>query len=374
VTDQTGEGSVPTANPSGGGCGQAIGIGCASVAGIIYLLVMSFMGNGGLAILLIVLGLVAWVVIAGIRRRRQGTTESADSVSATQSLPSRTLAAPATASPSPEAPARGVRQSPLCHHYFDPAAVAAAGSYLCECGYLITAAQLNEFDSLSSQIASLEQRREALRAEMTSSRASVANSQSTTPTAKVVSKLKPTKPRRALSTQQWLVIGASILIFVAGIIFVSTNVDTLPQWAFQLITVSLAALTAFGSAYMRKISALLASFFTAFSAAMQLAALAIIGDQLFPFAWNTMPDWWWMVSLLVVSAIAGVLAKFTRIFGWRAIALLTATAAALVLDLGVLRDAFPQNAGAVHIAMVVVGRVLLGIGVGIGNTVSCFFW
>jgi hypothetical protein len=141
-----------------------------------------------------------------------------------------------------------VRQSPLCHHYYDPDAVAAAGSYSCECGYLVTAAQINEFDSLSTQIATLEQRREALRAEMTSARASVTNSQSTNPTAEVVAKPKPAKPRRALSTQQWLVIGASILIFVAGMIFVSTNIDTIPQWAFQLITVSLAALTAVGSA------------------------------------------------------------------------------------------------------------------------------
>ena len=359
MADFSGGFSEPTASPSGEGRSRAFRIGCIAVPGIIYLLVLSFTGSLGLDMLIIVLGLVAWLVIASIRRRRQGTTEGGNSVSATRSSASATLAAPTTVSPPPGAPERGVRQSPLCHHYYDPDAVAAAGSYSCECGYLVTAAQINEFDSLSTQIATLEQRREALRAEMASSRASVTNSQSTNPTAKVVTKPKPAKPRRALSTQQWLVIGASILIFVAGMIFVSTNIDTIPQWAFQLITVSLAALTAVGSAYLRTISALLASFFTAFSAAMQLAALAIIGDQLFQFTWNTMPDWWWMVSLLVVSAIAGVLAKFTRIFGWRAIALLTATAAALVLDLGVLRDAFPPLAGVVHIAILTITAVAL---------------
>ena len=359
------------------GCAKAAGFGCLGIVVIYFLISLSFIGgSSGLGgfVLSAIVGIVILLVVRQNKRNKIGSVSLP--MQASPQSPPPQAAAPYTSAayatttnrfevPTPSGLDGEFVQSPLCHHTFPKVSLEKNEPLTCGCGFSVLPADLIELDSIKQQMAALEARRATLLDRMRfggvhmpkpvggeSDSAAVAASQ------RAVAKPKVAKPRRAISTQQWLVIGASILIFVAGMVFVSTNLNRLPQWAFQAITGGIAVLTALGSVYMRKISSLLASFFTAFSAAMQLAFMSILGDQLNEnFEWNTAPAWWWLIALGVVAVVAGTMAKVTRIFGWKALALLATVAAALVLTLGVLLQTFVANASTVHIAILSVTAV-----------------
>lgn len=336
----------------GKGCAKAAGFGCLGLVGLAILLPTLAFGGGSWLIVPIIIGLVIWMVVRSVRKWSGGKATAA-----TAALSESQLGA---ADPVTTLPSTVGLKSPICEHYFTEEQLSGSKTLKCDCGYNLKPADLRKFQQVEMQLAQLSEERSHLLQAMRDTFKSPASAAKTAQSATTPKPAKPkaTRPKIALSPQQWLVIGASILVFVAGMIFVSSNVNRLPQWVFELITVGLAVGTGFGSVLFRKTSALLASFFTAFSAAMQLATFAIIGDQLnTSFEWNTMPAWWWLVSLTGIGVIASVLAKFTSIFGWKAISQLSAVSASLVLDLGVLADSVAPTSATVHISVLTVTAV-----------------
>lgn len=358
--------------PAGGGCAKAAGIGCSSIVGLYILTSIAgsvSMSTGGgfletLLPLLLVIGLIVFFVIRSRRQQRQ----------------SDDFIAPSDATTNPYAPqARPVTQSspasnystqpqvtsssnnfanPVCGHRFTRNEIFAAKTVTCPCGNTFNSPDLVELKRLQESLVTTQNSidelsrliRQAAQSNAKISQPQVAASPSTTVT-QSAPKPKPARPKLNLSLQQWLIIGASVLVLVAGSVFVSTNVNRLEQWVFELITVGVAAATCFGAFKARSISVLLANFLAAFSSSMQLATMSIIGDQISPnFEWNTMPAWWWLVSLAVVSAAAALLAKLSKNYGFKGISVLSGAAALLVLSLGVLRPEIETEFVPVYLA------------------------
>lgn len=337
-----------------------MGFGCLGMVAIFLLLVLSiFSGGGGSVASLLLVGILIFVVVLAVKQSKKPKSDAT-----IYNAPTSALSIYANSIATNEAAGQhGFEgefvKSPLCHHTFPKRLLDEDVPLECSCGYHLDPADLRELEEIKAGMRKLEARRGQVMQRVQAGQLGKSSaSAKAEPVAKTTVKPKVAKPRRAISTQQWLVIGASILIFVAGMVFVSTNLNRLPQWAFQLITGGIAVAAGLGSVYMRKISSLLASFFTAFSAAMQLAFLAILGDQLNEgFLWNNAPAWWWLISLGVIAVIAGTMAKLTRIFGWKALALLATASSALVLELGVLLNQFEGSAATVHLAILTVTAV-----------------
>ena len=253
--------------------------------------------------------------------------------------------------------------APACQHVFNVTELQDRKQVTCVCGRKYPSADLLEYKRLQDVIADASSSLEEIRFRLASVEISDSVSAKFTDTRKAAPapvKVKPPKAKVNLSLQQWLIIGASILVLVAGSVFVSTNIQTMPQWQFELITIGVALATGFGAFKGRAISVLLSNFLAAFSSSMQLATLSIIGDQISPdFIWSNAPAWWWAIELTVLSAAATVLAKFSRNFGWKGIALLASTGAALVLDLGLLQDKLAHNAFPIHLAVLSVTAVVV---------------
>ena len=145
---------------------------------------------------------------------------------------------------------------------------------------------------------------------------------------------RATRARVALSTQQWLIIGASLLVFVAASVFVGNYRDNITSEGFLAITLGVSAATGFAGFKSRKLSVLLSNFTAAFSSAMLMMAMLIIGDIFNPFTWDAAPASWWAITLFAVSLSAAVLAKLSSNFGWKAISPLAFTFAGLAFTYG----------------------------------------
>ena len=204
---------------------------------------------------------------------------------------------------------------------------------------------------LLAQISNLRNELNKVEAELQTGKSSAAaSSRAASATATTVAPPKPkvVKQRKqvALSLQQWLIMGASALVVVAGSIFVSANLNKLTSMQFLLITLGISLVSGFMAFWSRKISVLLSNFMATFSSAMQIATMLIIGDMNFEFAWNTAPAWWWSVTLLVTTGLGYVLTRFSGNFGWKAITLTGFTATALTFSFGVVIDkiAHPEHA------------------------------
>lgn len=146
--------------------------------------------------------------------------------------------------------------------------------------------------------------------------------------------VRATRARVTLSTQQWLIIGASLLVFVAASVFVGNYRDNITSEGFLAITLGVSAATGFAGFKSRKLSVLLSNFTAAFSSAMLMMALLIIGDIFNPFTWDAAPASWWAITLFVVSISSAALAKFSSNFGWKAISPLSFTFAGLAFTYG----------------------------------------
>mgnify|MGYP000116611353 CR=1 FL=1 len=232
----------------------------------------------------------------------------------------------------------------------------------CHCGYRYRVIDLVEFQRLTDRQAKLqseistlvksmiERRRDSQDEQGSESASTFANyppvvsRQSDRPAAQGSSANEPpvyvpkparaTRARAAISTQQWLIIGASILVFVAASVFVGNYINKISSEGFLAITLGVSAATGFVGFKSRKLSVLLSNFTAAFSSAMLMMAMLIIGDMIYPFAWNTAPADWWAVALIVVAASSAALAKLSSNFGWKAISPLAFTFAGLAFTYG----------------------------------------
>ena len=348
---------------SGPGCFKVAAIGCGSIvilgllsslSSIFYMSGLDYGASNVLVKLFQALPIVAIIVffILRSRRKQDATKEQLLPADLTEnpyaSKPKSTIQSSAVTSSSYSAPPVAATESfgnPICHHQFSDQQMYATKTITCECGNTFRTADLLELKRLQANLAATEKSIDELsrlirqNAKTATSAAQANNATSSAAAVKQgAPKPKLVRPKINLSLQQWLIIGASVLVLVAGSVFVSTNVNRLDQWVFELITVGVAAATGLGAFKARNISVLLANFLAAFSSSMQLATMAIIGDQISPnFEWNTMPAWWWLVSLTAVSAVATFLAKLSKNYGFKGIAVLSGAAALLVLSLGVIR-------------------------------------
>ena len=376
---------------SQGNSGSKILLTCAGIGCGVFLLIALFIfsafngGGGGIFV-----GVLALLLIVGVVVGARTSNNNANNISsfdastnfemsetnpyASKAKQVQARSAEANQAPSQNSVSGEYFDNPVCSHRFTLNQLYSSDQVTCDCENTFDSLDLLELAKLNENLAVtkaaiLELRREiSSKAKKTTTSvktsASVAAQTYVAQPAAVatkpkVSRPKPVRPKINLSLQQWLIIGASVLVLVAGSVFVTTNMGRLPQWAFELVTVGVALVTGFGAFKSRNISILLSNFLAAFSSSMQLATMSIIGDQLSPdFEWNTMPAWWWAVSLTVVSIAASVLARFSRNFGFKGIALLGSVGAFEVLMIGVLRNQISDNFAPTFLA---VGSLAAGL-------------
>ena len=372
--------SQPKHKSAGGGCLKVLAWGCGTLVLLTLIPIMGFSGVNGI-VGLIFTGLVVTLLIVASRRNaaKQAAQDSAlmrgnmggpssaskpglSSELGNASMPvgtSRYFASPPLPTDTNSAGSDMIL-SPICFHAFSPSELAQKKTVTCICGRKYQTADLLEHQRLLSVISQASVELEVVRQRLDSSSkpATLAAVDTQPATPARAPRVKAPRAKVSLSLQQWLIIGASVLVLIAGSVFVSTNIKTMPQWQFQLITILVAAATAIGSFRARKISVLLSNFLAAFSFSMQLATTSIIGDQLSPnFIWSNAPAWWWVVELTVLSAVATALAKFSKNFGWKGLALLSASAAAVILDLGLLYNQIGNTSFGLHLAVLSVTSV-----------------
>lgn len=362
-------------------------IGCASIIGLVVLsnVLGALAGADGLSTIpfLIVLGFVVFAVVKSRRNAKSDEAlgnlkkyqESQRDTSATNKVAAELpMLLPSSASTvSPTNSSTGQFRNPICDHRFTGSALKTE-TVSCECGHQFSSEQLREFNELQTQLMTIEDRLRALTAAIRSfaisAPSAIDDSQvapkfeaaaQVAPSSAVVEPelpqratnsvtktappkpIKPTisRPKVNLSLQQWLIIGASILVMVAGSIFVSYGISQdWPPIVFAAVTVSISALTAFGAFKLKAISVMLTNFAAIFSASMVTATLMVLGDNIFTgeldFVWDSAPAWWWAISLLIVSAMSTVLAKGARNFGYKAVAILTSATSIAVFVVGFL--------------------------------------
>ena len=353
-------------NAAGGqGCLKALGFGCGSLV-TLSLVTSALTSTGSIGSIILVILLIGVSVFFGIRQNRKNAAKSSEeflpvSSESNQNSSSKSKLLSAVADQTQKSNVNTGSTvlkfaNPLCEHTFTREQLYANNYLTCECGNTFAVGDLFEFERLIILAATTKAELANLKASMRANSSGPSNAPAAT-ASKVAAPSasnthtkpkteKPVRPKVNLSLQQWLIIGASVLVVVAGSVFVSTNLNRLDQWVFELITVGVAAATGFGAFKARSISFLLANFLAAFSASMQLATMSIIGDQISPdFEWNTMPAWWWCISLIVVSALSTVLAKLSRNFGFKGIAILGSASGSLVLIIGVLSAQIERSWG-----------------------------
>ncbi len=339
---------------------------CFSVAiGLLFLSFLGSLGGGSFALPVVLLTAIVVVIVVVNRRNKDSRSMIGDfpAPSPMQATPTMDVA---SGIPATSAPAETIGYgTTICDHVFSEQQLLASETVKCPCGYAFQSADLLEHQKLYEKIikaqAKLRELKIKIRSEAESSRQTLAMTTTASQTKAVAKPAEPKveKPKVSLSLQQWLIIGASLLVMVAGAVFVSTSVNTLPQWAFEIITITVAVATGFGAFRTHRISVILSNFLAAFSSSMQLATMSIIGDQISPdFTWSTMPAWYWCVSLAVVSGLATLLARFSKNFGWKAIAVLASATTALVLALGIVRVAIDPSAFGLQFALLSATAVL----------------
>lgn len=235
-------------------------------------------------------------------------------------------------------------RTPFCNDEVEVAAHQTESDEIvsCNCGYQFRVSDLIEFQRLTAQteelkieISNLVQRMIDGRRDATPVQQQIASESVLTSNLKLAPKpARVARARAAISTQQWLIIAASILVFVAASVFVGNYINKIPSEGFLAITLGVSAATGFVGFKSRKLSVLLSNFTAAFSSAMLMMAMLIIGDMIYPFAWNTAPADWWAVTLLVVAASSAAMAKLSSNFGWKAISPLAFTFAGLAFTYG----------------------------------------
>jgi hypothetical protein len=345
------------------GAGKIIGITCGSLVALFVLLPMLgyFLSFGGLGldqllVPLVVVGLVIYYV------RRNKSRKSDDFVA-----PPAVSAQVANPQPiSQPIPTSGDIPTTVCQHSFSAADLEGKATIACPCGYKFKTRDLLDYQTLSASYLRIERDlmavRQRLVAATTGSSTAAAVQQTTAAPAPVVRKVR--KAKASLSLQQWLIMGASAIIVIAGSIFVSTNLDTFPEEGFLGVTLGVGIGTAILAFWGRKFSVMLANFMATFSSAMLMFSILVAGDILNEsFTWETAPAWYWTLNLLVVSAVSFVLARFKANFGWKLISIAALAASALVFTFGDLVERFGIGSGsfAWFSAVATLAAVLIGL-------------
>ena len=342
--------------------GKIVGITCGSLFGLFVVLPLltffaPFLGFGleQLIFPLLIAGLVIFLVRRNNKLRGRGVV--APPVTAAQ------VAAPQTNSQPTQM--GGDIPTTVCQHSFSAEDLAGKATITCPCGYKFKTKDLLDYQTLSASYLRIERDLMAVRQRLiasTTGSAPVAASQQNVPAAPVVRKVR--KARASLSLQQWLIMGASAIIVIAGSIFVSTNLDTFPEEGFLGVTLGVGIGTAILAFWGRKFSVMLANFMATFASAMLMFSILVAGDILNEsFTWETAPAWYWTLNLLVVSLVSFVLARFKANFGWKLISIAALAASALVFTFGDLVERFGIGSGsfAWFSAATTLGGVLIGV-------------
>jgi len=326
--------------------GKIVGITCGSLVGFFVLLPMFFFfvsnlgfGYGGESAiyLLLIAGVVVWLV----RRNKRSKIDNlvvTPSVSAQVATPQPNVQPVQTS---------GDIATTICQHSFSAEDLAGKATITCPCGYKFKTKDLLDYQKLSADYLRIEQNLMAVRQRLvaaTTSYAPSVTSQQTVTTAPVVRKAR--KVKASLSLQQWLIMGASAIIVIAGSIFVSTNLDTFPEEGFLGVTLGVGIGTAILAFWGRKFSVMLANFMATFASAMVMFSILVAGDILNEsFTWETAPAWYWTLNLFIVSLVSFVLARFKANFGWKIISIASLAASALVFTFGDLVERFGIGSG-----------------------------
>ena len=324
--------------------GKIVAITCGSIVAAVIvlpsLLSLLFLGGGG-AGSLFVLGAVIVGIVLIIRNNKKN-----QALSQTQ-IPVAPVAqvAPRVATPTAVASSGGELPTTVCQHSFNAEDLKGKTSVTCPCGFTFKTRDLLDYQTLSDSYLRIERDLMSVRQRLisaTNAGAPVVATQSAQTAAAPAPQVKQVrKERKSLSLQQWLIMGASAIIVIAGSIFVSTNLDTVPEEGFLAITLAVAALTGFLAFWGRKFSVMLANFMATFSSAMLMFAILVTGDISSPtFTWETAPAWFWALDLSIVAAASFVLARFKANFGWKIISLVALAAAGAVYAIGDLGSRF----------------------------------
>ncbi|MEY4000406.1 MAG: hypothetical protein RLZZ626_761 [Actinomycetota bacterium] len=380
---------------SGPGCAKLFGFGCLGLLGLGT--IVTFASFGRINDVIWIVAAIALVVFLVVRSRRSLANTNANQPQAPQSpatqanyytAPQGSVAQPTFNGMPPQtygtpSPSGAKYGNPLCQHRFTDEQLAESEALVCACGNYFESADIKKYQKLFDQRVAVNDKIQILQNEMrvkqqeaasqpapaavapVASAAKKAKAATTTASAPVVAaqEWKPTttiaspsatpaaptkptfkKPKVTFSLQQWLIIGASLLVLVAGSSFVIQYEGKMNEWGFMAVTGGLAFAAGFGAFRMRKSSAVVATFLAAFTSSMQLATLWNVGallSQPLPakdFNWKTQPGWWWAIELFIVAIAAVFLAKATRLSGFKAIALLGLAASAVTLELGPVLD------------------------------------
>jgi hypothetical protein len=328
--------------------GKIVGITCGSIFAVLVVLpaiAFSNFGFGtGLLNFLIPAIIVAIILIVRNNKKKKSEFDLSQQHTVVSRAPVQNVVQPSYVAPSEGYP------TTVCEHIFSAEDIKGKTTITCPCGYKFNVKDLVQYKevsdaylALADEITSVRQR---LISSMQKSVGAPTSSSATAPTtsqaapARVAAPVKPKRVRSPLTLQQWLIMGASAIIVMAGSVFVSANLDTLSSEGFLAVTGVIFLVTGGLAVWGRKFSVMLANFMANFSSAMLMFSILIIGDIFYPFEWDSAPAWWWSFNLVVVAAVSAILSRFTANFGWKIAALASLTASALTLSIGQLAQMF----------------------------------
>ena len=323
--------------------GKIIGITCGSIFGFFVILPL-------LTIALNLTGVdssvVSWVVLLGVAAaviliiRRQAKKPAPE-------LEAAPVAAPVMMQPQqvPVVSTGGNYVTTVCQHSFSAEELAGKATISCPCGYKFKTKDLIEYHELRLTYLKAERELVVVRQRLVDSTAkSGANTQAQTSSVPAPPAKKSVKRTKAsISLQQWLIMGASAIVVMAGSVFVSVNLNTLSSEAFLAVTAGVGIGTAVLAFWGRKFSVMLSNFMATFSSSMLMFSLLVVGDIFFPFTWDTAPGWWWGLDLLVVSAVAFVLTRVKSNFGWKLVSIAALAASGTTFSFGQIRTMFEEG-------------------------------
>ncbi len=324
--------------------GKIVGITCGSIFALVVLLPALAMavnfggGNNATLVTSVVVGLVVLGIVRASRKKSKSLEVPAPSYQS----------APAPQVQSQPIQASGDYPTTVCQHSFSADDLAGKATVTCPCGYKFKTKDLLDYQAVSATYLQAEKDLGAIRQRLiAATNTSVRSSATSSAQVQAAKPLKPLiiKPKATLSLQQWLIMGASAIIVIAGAAFVSTNLNRLTSEQFLAVTFGIGVVTGVLALWGRKFSVMLANFMATFSSAMLMFSILIVGDIFNPFTWDTAPAWWWTIDLLIVSAVSFVLARFKANFGWKIISLAALVAAGFFYSMGELAPKFEMGFG-----------------------------
>ena len=207
--------------------GKIVGITCGSLLGVFVLLplffsLLAFGGAGSSTSILPLVG-VGLILYFILRNRRKNNE-----------IPVQVVASPVPAvsaqKPTTSSYVGGDIPTTVCQHSFNAEDLANKTTVTCPCGYKFKTKDLLDYQKLSADYLRIEEKLLAVRQRLVASTTAVtpvAAARTAAPVVAVAPKVR--KAKSTLSLQQWLIMGASAIIVVAGSIFVSTNLNSIEE-------------------------------------------------------------------------------------------------------------------------------------------------